>query len=634
MKYAIMAFLCVLALKLTVHAQTTNTLTAVQFISANTVTAVGNSGTVLRSNDGGVSWSSQSSGTSNNLYSVYFNNSSTGTAVGGNPLFGGGTVEQTVNSGSSWSFQSSGTGNLLLGVWFTDANNGVAVGNNGTIVRTMNGGASWASVNAGTSDHLYEVCFSDANNGYAVGWLGRILHTADGGASWSSQSSGTNYVLYSVSFSSTSTGTIVGDGGTILRTVNGGSSWTSQSSGTTYSLRAVDFVDANTGYAVGLYGTILKTTNGGSSWTTQSSGTFYDFFGVSFSDANTGVAVGYNGLMKRTTNGGATWTDPSGGGGGNPTPPATPTLVSPANGATNQSTTPTLSWNASSGATSYHLQLSTSSLFATTIVDDSTLTGTSRQVSGLAENTTYYWHVSASNSAGTSSYSSTWSFTTSAPPPPSPVFTVNPTSINFGTVSVGKPVTNTVIVTNTGGSTLTISSIVSTSAKYTVSPTSGSLSAGSSMAVNITFTPTNKTSVTAQVKFNHNAVSSPGVVNVTGKGGSSTKGGRTPSLTQTGKPMEYALQQNYPNPFNPTTTISYDVVEPSHVQLSVYTVLGQEVASLVNEDMDAGSYSAMWNSSNTEGLQLSSGIYLYRIHISSLATGQEYTQVRRMMLIK
>jgi hypothetical protein len=98
------------------------------------------------------------------------------------------------------------------------------------------------------------------------------------------------------------------------------------------------------------------------------------------------------------------------------TPPAAPTLASPANGATGQPTSLTLSWNASSGASSYRCQVSTSSSFSSTIVDDATLTATSKAVSGLAQGTTYYWRVKATNAGGTSAWSSVYNFKTMAVP--------------------------------------------------------------------------------------------------------------------------------------------------------------------------------------------------------------------------
>jgi outer membrane protein OmpA-like peptidoglycan-associated protein len=101
-----------------------------------------------------------------------------------------------------------------------------------------------------------------------------------------------------------------------------------------------------------------------------------------------------------------------------PAPPPPPELVTPANGAAGVATNPTLTWNASSGATSYRLQASTDPAFASTTADQSGITTASYSLSGLGTGTTYYWHVIAANSAGTSAYSTTWSFTTAAPPPP------------------------------------------------------------------------------------------------------------------------------------------------------------------------------------------------------------------------
>ena len=100
--------------------------------------------------------------------------------------------------------------------------------------------------------------------------------------------------------------------------------------------------------------------------------------------------------------------------GGAPTVPSAPVLASPANGATSVALPPTLSWNASTGATSYEVQVSAVSNFSTTVYDASGITSTSTSVSGLANSTTYYWRVNATNSAGTSAWSSVWSFTTAS----------------------------------------------------------------------------------------------------------------------------------------------------------------------------------------------------------------------------
>lgn len=88
-------------------------------------------------------------------------------------------------------------------------------------------------------------------------------------------------------------------------------------------------------------------------------------------------------------------------------------------------------------------------------------------------------------------------------------------------------------------------------------------------------------------------------------------------------PLEYSLYQNYPNPFNPTTTIKYDIPDFSFVSLKVYDILGNEVATLVNQQQSAGSYKVDFNGGN-----LSSGIYFYRIDAG------KYSQTKKLMLVK
>ena len=104
-----------------------------------------------------------------------------------------------------------------------------------------------------------------------------------------------------------------------------------------------------------------------------------------------------------------------------PPAPAAPSLASPSDGSTDISTSPTLSWNLSNGATSYRLQISTSSTFSTAVVDQIRITGASYNVSGLYNNTVYYWRVNATNTGGTSDWSNVWSFNTAIVIPPAPV---------------------------------------------------------------------------------------------------------------------------------------------------------------------------------------------------------------------
>jgi hypothetical protein len=93
-------------------------------------------------------------------------------------------------------------------------------------------------------------------------------------------------------------------------------------------------------------------------------------------------------------------------------------------------------------------------------------------------------------------------------------------------------------------------------------------------------------------------------------------------------PNSFALEQNYPNPFNPSTNIRFSVAQAGHVSLKVYNVLGVEVASIVNEQKEAGTFSVNWNASG-----LPSGMYLYRLSVTS-DKGQLFDQTKKLALLK
>ncbi len=93
-------------------------------------------------------------------------------------------------------------------------------------------------------------------------------------------------------------------------------------------------------------------------------------------------------------------------------------------------------------------------------------------------------------------------------------------------------------------------------------------------------------------------------------------------------PHDYSLEQNYPNPFNPSTVISFTLPERSAVTLTVYDVLGRQVASLVNAVLPAGEHTITWNGTVTDGQPAASGVYLYRLRAGT------YTAARKMLLLK
>ncbi|MDH3252567.1 MAG: T9SS type A sorting domain-containing protein, partial [Ignavibacteria bacterium] len=94
---------------------------------------------------------------------------------------------------------------------------------------------------------------------------------------------------------------------------------------------------------------------------------------------------------------------------------------------------------------------------------------------------------------------------------------------------------------------------------------------------------------------------------------------------QEGLPKAFALEQNYPNPFNPSTTIQFAIPVGTYgrTSLRVYDVLGREVATLVNEVKQPGTYTVQWDARG-----LASGVYIYRL------TAGEYVQTRKALLMK
>jgi hypothetical protein len=88
-------------------------------------------------------------------------------------------------------------------------------------------------------------------------------------------------------------------------------------------------------------------------------------------------------------------------------------------------------------------------------------------------------------------------------------------------------------------------------------------------------------------------------------------------------PDKYALSQNYPNPFNPVTTINFSIPESKFIKLSIFNILGKEVAVLVNETLNAGEYNYRFDAA-----KLTSGIYFYKL------TSDNFTEIKKMTLIK
>jgi len=93
-------------------------------------------------------------------------------------------------------------------------------------------------------------------------------------------------------------------------------------------------------------------------------------------------------------------------------------------------------------------------------------------------------------------------------------------------------------------------------------------------------------------------------------------------------PYRWSLSHNYPNPFNPNTMISYSLARRSHVTITIYNILGQEVNMLVDEVKSAGEYNVSWDGADFGGRGVASGIYFYRL------AADDHTETRKMVLLR
>jgi len=239
---------------------------------------VGYGGVIVKTSDGGKTFTALNSGTNQDLYAVHCISSQIAVVVGN-----GGTILKTIDGGLNWT-PISATSNSLRNVYFYNSSIGYITGGNGTVLKTTDGGLTWNTINVGTTNALYGIFFTDVNTGYLSGLNGLILKTTNGGNSWTSQESGVPIgpiILNSIYFTDANHGIIAAGIGNpsftpnpiILRTTDGGENWNFVNCPTSNDdYFKVKFVDSNIGYIIGGYvemntGVILKTTDGGASWT-------------------------------------------------------------------------------------------------------------------------------------------------------------------------------------------------------------------------------------------------------------------------------------------------------------------------------------------------------------------------------
>ena len=260
------------------------------------LTNLGISSPVFTSNNCGSSWTSSTLPVVGKaFYSVSFFDALNGFVAGSNK-----TILKTINGGGTWSNSfGPGSGSLLDCAFIT--NFGWAVGQSGTILQynALNS-PQWEPVTSPTSSDLSGVAIVIQQIAWAVGASGIIVDTTDG-VNWGLQTSPVTTNLARVSAIDANTVYAVGDNGVVLKTINGGHNWGLSNSHTSVNLHGLYFASSTVGWAVGSNGVIIHTTNG-NTWDATTIASGIDLNSVIFKDT-TGFVAGTGGAIYRTLDG-------------------------------------------------------------------------------------------------------------------------------------------------------------------------------------------------------------------------------------------------------------------------------------------------------------------------------------------
>jgi len=396
---------------------------------------------------------------------------------------------------------------------------------------------------------------------------------------WIQQTSGTTNWLFSVYFSDVNVGYTVGDSGIVLKTTNGGENWDFQSSGSAETFRSVHFLDADTGWIVGNNGTILKTTDGGLNWSSQASGINNSLRSVHFVNDHTGYAVGSMGVILKTTDSGMNWNSQ---------------VID-----TNYHFNSVHFINASIG---YIAGFETYGPEPTGIILKTTNGGMnwSFKLVGSPLNSIYFSTTDTGYAVGgnlasqdghiykTTNGGANWNFQVFH-------YTPNLYSVYFASADTGY----------VAGSSLDRAIILKTA------DSGANWSYQSLPVLNYPI----RSIFFANVDTGY-AVGNLGTILKTTTGGvTGIKEGANEN------PKEFYLSQNYPNPFNPQTNFGFWISDFGFVEVKIYDVVGKEVKTLLEDRLAPGSYEVQWDGRDNNGETVASGIYIYRLKVSSLAAG-------------
>ncbi len=573
-------------------------LVDVFFVDALNGWSVGRNGFIVKTTNGGDTWTPQSINALQ-LLTVHFVDSLRGWIGGTNSNLQG-FVAKTTNGGGTWISQLSRPEEaMFFDVYFANSQIGCAVGGNaflfgttntGRIYRTTNGGTNWAPIETGMRYPLFSVHFSGLNSGWAVGSLGRIVGTTDAGNSWHEYSRASRVRISDCDFIDTVSGIGAGWSGNLLFTSDGGSSWRTWQTDSLINFLSCVLVNNSTAFAVGGYrfpairrGVISKTTDAGVTWSTSVFDSIDGFLSVSFSNQYEGWVLGrhlFELRVLKTTDGGTTWSPPQ--------------LV---------------------------------------VIGTSDFPSSIRFFDNL-----HGWIAASSRVFRTTNGGASWQWSSSGIT--QPVADVAFSSPLQGWAAGGSEIfseepesgVGVIYRTEDGGITWVQQLYIERDAFVAVDfvNTTRGWAVGYNGLVyrtsngGVAWEPQR---IPTRVSFYSVAFRNPSTAWICGDRAAILKarmGGVTDvQKPQPGSPRDFALHQNHPNPFNSQTIIEFNVSRREFVSIEVFNALGQRVRTILKAFVEAGRYSRP-----VDAAGLSSGVYFYRMNAG------RYIATRKMVYIQ
>jgi photosystem II stability/assembly factor-like uncharacterized protein len=302
-----------------------NPLYSISFVDDHTGFAVGACGTILKTTNGGETWTITENQGSCELYKSHFPTGSTGYTIGSDyrayPVSHNKLILKTTDGGSHWFTVFHNDMKKFNSLWFTSETTGYTAGNDGIIRKATDGGLTWWNYFTPPGADLNDIAFFDSLTGIAIGYNGVLVRTTDGGSNWLvSPLNLPNTTLRSISITGPSSAFVCVDGTSqnpvfLLKTDDGGQSWQGKLDslpGYPY-LICGHFPCQDTGFICMNYDKLLRTTDGSFSWDTVHLP--FQATDVHFINGRTGFAItgdiygntSASSDIWKTTDGGVSW---------------------------------------------------------------------------------------------------------------------------------------------------------------------------------------------------------------------------------------------------------------------------------------------------------------------------------------